>query len=228
MTNRRPDLHKTLAAALTIFALVLVDDAFAGMLSMAVDDFVFKNGAIDYSPTLDRVTLESSDLSGARQTTLGAGTPAIGLAEEPTTELKLRADTAGSDLLQGRFNIFGSLNSAAEASVPALIEESFDAMQTRRVSDDFGFLFVGGSHPGDVALRLLKVGLYTHVSGSPPEESLRVFEASRLDVNLSSVDKMFASERRVMDDPIPVPATPLLLMLGMLSLLGLHRRQKSP
>ena len=228
MINRRPYLRNMLAAALSLSALGVVDNAFAGMLSMAVDDFVFKNGAIDYSPTLERVTLESSDLSGARQTTLGTGMPASGPVDELTNELKLRADTGGSELLHGRFNIFGSLNSAAEASVPELIEESFDAMQTRRVSDDFGFLFVGSSHPGDVALRLLKVGLYTHVSGSPPEESLRVFEASRLDVNLSSVDKMFASERRVMDEPIPVPATPLLLMLGVLSLLGLHRRQKSP
>lgn len=220
------------ATSLLAVALLLATPAASGgMLSItdALADFTFDNGRVDYQPTLAESDLRIDADNAVRL----AGASRHGVEPAPDGpvgfggKLRLRADVGGGDLLEGDFNIFGSLTPASKEATATLIGGTLDAMQVSTDGDTFGFLLGDKGATGALAQQYRNIGIFTTVAGIAEEEWVRDFDSSASLMNLIRTgDPNAGVNADPTNRPVPVPATPLLLVSGTLMLLVLRQTRR--
>jgi hypothetical protein len=219
------------SAFLLLLAVALTGgQAWAGMLPMAdsIADFMFEDGELSYTPTLEqdhlRLTADNSVLLSPGDGTDRAADDGAGVE----AQLRLRANVRNGELINGSFNIFGSMTPAADSDLRNLIDGTLHAMEVSRNGDAFDFMFVGKPLNGNLGLKYRKVGLYVRVAGIDEVAWTRGFDSSASMMNLISGDAAALADAA--GDPnqsaVPAPATGLLLALGALPLLVSRRRSR--
>ena len=230
-TARPPAGVRRAGPLLAIALLLAAPVATAGMLSItdAVADFTFEDGRVDYQPTLADSDLRIDADNAVRL----AGVSSYGVERPPDGpvgfggKLRLRADVRGGDLLEGDFNVFGSLTPASKEATATLIGGTLDAMQVTSDGDAFSFLLGSKRATGALAQQYRNIGIFATVAGIAEEDWVRDFDSGASLMNLIRTgDPRAGPNANPANRPVPAPATPLLLVSGTLLFLVLRRKER--
>jgi hypothetical protein len=216
------------AAVFACVALVGPGDADAKIFSTgdSVQDFRFHQGRVLYTnPSLDQVTLELTPDNRVVLTSIDVEGAALRSAPDGRGNivgtLDLRGGVGNDGSFAGNFMIFGSRPSDNQSSTRALVSGTFDAMQADDDDQSLGFLFGNALATGQMGTQLRDIGIYALVAGLSEQEWIeRYSDQSGLQGLMSASNEDPASPQAV-----PLPATPLLLLAGLVGLGFLRHRR---
>jgi hypothetical protein len=213
-----------ISALLALAALVGAGSANALVFttSASVQDFRFdaQDLVLYTNPSLDQIKLELTPNNEVILTSIeGAGFSRTEGGEVVGT-LNLGGSKSGTDF-RGKYTIFGSLTPSEQASTLERMEGTLDAMQSAPHGQSLAFLFVDGPATGILGTQYQSVGIYTHVAGLDVEDWLR--QSSLITGSSARLMEPTASGQGLAGaSNVSIPATPLLLLAGLLGLRALR------
>jgi hypothetical protein len=229
MFDHQPALRRGAAAVLTCAALLGAGTASAKIFttSASVQDFRFDQDRVLYTtPSLDQVSWELTESNQIVMTSIDEAELRTGLGNDGEVVGTLNLGGGmGPDGYQGQYEytMFGSLPPAEQTSIVELVSGALDAMQSAPNEQSLAFLFSGGPATGSAGTLYQSVGIFAVVYGISDMDWLAQYVRgggqSPLAFTTASVDG---------PDNLPaapLPATPLLLLAGLLGLRLAQRRR---
>ena len=230
MFRKRPVWSCSAARVVVCAALLGAGDAAANMFSTSdsLRDFVFNNlGDVVYSnPALDQVSLELS----ANNEVLITSVNNADLSTDPNGgdvvgKLKLTRDE-DEDGDRAEYYLFGSLPDPDKESTGYLVTGTMDAMQSGSENQGLSYLF-SGRVTAIEGVKYQQFGLFAE-----PFAIDEVLWATQYDPSASALNLYLkvTSANDLSDtagSEMPVPATPFLLLAGLIGLRLARRRGRS-
>jgi len=157
-------------AVLGLLSAAVSSPAEAGMFATeaSLADFTFAGGRVVYTtPSLDDASLEltSENAVQIRMPDAGANTGVFDSESGFTAQLNLGAKLIGAASSAGKFMIFGSIPSAADAETSDLTNGTFNAMQVDSNDESLDFLLDDKAVTGSLARKYQSIGIYARVGG---------------------------------------------------------------
>jgi hypothetical protein len=221
--------RRSLACALAVLAAACAGEAFAGMFATeaAVGDFTFERGQVVYTlPSVAELqrglasdsVLGPSAVGGSSSTDLARFNPRLRVGPSPDDSQRPGA---------GGVMTFGSIPPAEDSDTLELMKGVLDSMQIDGGDDSLAFLVPDSSATGALANEFRSFGLYSVVSGLDVVDWLGQHSSagSVSDLTFSQLEREAAGQGAGGTSAIPSPATPLLMLAGLLSLRFLGRRR---
>ena len=210
-------------AAVVLSLLAGASPAGAGMFATeaTLADFTFADGRVVYAiPSLDDASLEltSENAVQIRMPDTGANSGAFDPEAGFTAQLNLGAKLIGAAPSAGKFMIFGSIPSAMDADTSELTSGTFDAMQVDSNDESLGFLLDDKAVIGRLARKYQSIGIYARVGGIDDVEWIRQYDSSASIMNLATDGSDAGGVGEMSAPATPVPATALLILLGLCGL----------
>jgi hypothetical protein len=222
MLRRSP---AAISALLALAGLVVAGSANALVFttSASVQDFRFdaQDLVLYTNPSLDQIKLELTPNNEVILTSIeGAG---FSRTEGGTVlgTLNLGGSKSGEDF-RGKYTIFGSLTPSEQASTLERMEGTLDAMQSAPHGQSLAFLFVDGPATGSLGAEYHSIGIYAQIAGLDVEDSAR--QASLMRGSIIPLTEPASAQGLARASAISIPATPLLLLAGLLGLRLARRR----
>ncbi|MBK1630983.1 hypothetical protein CKO31_09570 [Thiohalocapsa halophila] len=193
--------------------------------SDSVKDFRMDQGKILYTtPSLDQVSwqlTERNQVVMIEQAELRTGLSSDS-AVAGSLNLKISRGDKGS---RGRYMIFGSRDSGDSESTSRLMTGALEAMQSASDEESLAFMFTGRPTTGSDGITYQSIGIYASVYGINEQDFLAHYNSQPLSIPLGAQSSRM--DRQAANAPAgeaPLPATPLLVIAGLVGLGILRRR----
>jgi len=238
MLDGKPGLTRGAAVPLALVGLIGAGVASAKPFttSDSVKDFRMDQDKILYTtPSLDQVLWQLTEDQGSWQLTERNQVVIIEQAEVRTGSSK-DSDIAGTPSLKislwdkgyrGRYMIFGSRDSGDSESTSRLMTGALEAMQSAGDEASLAFMFTGRPTTGSDGITYQSIGIYASVYGISDQDFLAHYNRQPLSIPLgapSSRGRMDREATNASAGETPLPATPLLVIAGLVGLGILRRR----
>ncbi|WP_462328271.1 hypothetical protein [Thiohalocapsa halophila] len=195
--------------------------------SDSVKDFRMDQGKILYTtPSLDQVSWQLTERNqvvmieqAELRTGLSSNSDVAG-----SLNLKISRGDKGS---RGRYMIFGSRDSGDRESTSRLMTGALEAMQSASDEESLAFMFTGRPTTGSDGITYQSIGIYASVYGISDQDFLPHYNSQPLSIPLGAQRPTGRRDRQAANAPAgeaPLPATPLLVIAGLVGLGILRRR----
>lgn len=224
MLDDKPGLTRGAAVLLAFVALIGAGVASAKPFttSDSVKDFRVDQDKILYTtPSLDQVTWDLTERNQVviiEKAELRTG-PSQDSDIAGTLNLKISLWDKGS---RGRYMIFGSRDSGDSESTTRLMSGTLEAMQSASDEESLAFMFTGRPTTGSDGIAYQSIGIYASVYGMKDRDFLR--HINRQSLSSTGPTQASASGLSGSSGEMPLPATPLLIIAGLVGLGILRRR----
>jgi hypothetical protein len=222
-------LKHAVTGVIALLTLVGAAGASAKMLTAKVDDFRFdgKERTVQYTnPSLDLVVpmLATEDRVGSAPVDEGENGSVAGESRlrdiVDRLDLDVRSEPWRNDAAYLRFGTLPSLKDDSTASLTTL---TVGAMQA--TANDLSLAFMVADRPavGNLAKKILSARIYTEYAGIPLEDSVRLTGGEGL-IGGELAPPQAGAGGAAGGTAVPIPATPALLLAGLIGLGFVCRR----
>jgi hypothetical protein len=223
MLGKNLRLSRGVVMLLACIALTGAGNGVAKTMPTTLPDFSFTDaGEVVYSPpSLDKITVRVDDNEVVITPTTDEDLYNKPIDSGGTGSLNLGADLNGNSR-DGLYLIFGARQPTEGTSTVEVVEGTLDAFKSNVDKDPLLYIFSGVAATGAEGVQYQSVGIFAWVAGLDDESWIRQHDAAQGSYTqlLSGGTLSEPTDR----NETPIPATPFLILSGLLGLGWLRRR----
>jgi hypothetical protein len=223
MLGKNLRLSRGVVMLLACIALTGAGNGVAKTMPTTLPDFSFTDaGEVVYSPpSLDKITVRVDDNEVVITPTTDEDLYNKPIDSGGTGNLNLGSDLNGNSR-DGLYLIFGARQPTEGTSTVEVVEGTLDAFKSNVDKDPLLYIFSGVAATGAEGVQYQSVGIFAWVAGLDDESWIRQHDAAQGSYTqlLSGGPLSEPTDR----NETPIPATPFLILSGLLGLGWLRRR----
>jgi hypothetical protein len=223
MLGKNLRLSRGVVMLLACIALTGAGNGVAKTMPTTLPDFSFTDaGEVVYSPpSLDKITVRVDDNEVVITPTTDEDLYNKLIDSGGTGNLNLGSDLNGNSR-DGLYLIFGARQPTEGTSTVEVVEGTLDAFKSNVDKDPLLYIFSGVAATGAEGVQYQSVGIFAWVAGLDDESWIRQHDAAQGSyTQLLSGGPLSEPPDR---NETPIPATPFLILSGLLGLGWLRRR----